>query len=476
MRRTIIGVIVFGVLVTFAAREVSAIPPFARKYGTSCSTCHVAIPKLNAYGDAFRRNGYALPAADKAFIKEKPVALGAKAWEQLWPKAIWPGEITGSVPFGAYMHQRLVWQFSEDDNKDTVFFDAPHELELLMGANLKGISFFGEWVFYEKEKNAAGLKRLFMQFNDVLGKHGLGENTLNIKLGRIEVGTMGGYKDGTKRLTMEHPITGDLRALENTGLAGWDTGYRWRMRDQQSGLEFNGILGHYFEYAVGVVNGEKSTVSEGKGSNSTNKDLFARIAYKFGGMGFDGHGTGEGLNETENWRDDSFTIGVYTYSGTTLKAGTSPSPSTENEFDRVGIDLRWQAGAFDLLAGYLAGSDGLDGTIGSDDVDSAAWFIEPTYRFMPWLIGLIRFEQFSVDCAGGGYDSVTAACAAGGTGILKEGTRINPHLLVLLRPNIRFGVEYLYEDRDWWKGHQPSPGTDDAKSSKWVKFNFQLVF
>jgi len=478
MRIIVRIVLIAAALSIFGVRDASAIPAFARKYATSCSTCHVAIPKLNAYGDAYRRNGYVLPAADKAFIKEEPVKLGAKAWEELWPKAIWPGEIQGSLPFSVYMHQRVVQQFSEDPTKDTVVFDAPHELELLMGGNFgKKISFFGEWIFYEKEKNAAGLKRLFVQFNDLFTKHGgLPENALNFKLGRIEPGTQGGYKDASKRLTMEHPITGDLRALENTGLAGWDTGYRWRMRDQQAGVELNGILKHFFEYSVGVVNGEKFTVSEGKGGTSNRKDSYARIAYKFGGLGFDGHGVGEGLNETQNWRDDSFTIGAYLYNGTTLQSGQAPGPTTENSFGRTGLDLRWQRGAFDLLAGYIDGTDELDGTIGSDDVDSQAWFIEPSYSFLPWIIGQIRLEKFKVECAAGGFDSSTSACGHGGTGALKEGTRINPHLLLLVRPNIRFGLEYLYEDRDWWKGATPVPGTDNAKNSKWIKANFQIVF
>ena len=475
---SVCGLVLTSLIGTLMPDTSQAIPPFARKYGTSCSTCHIAIPKLNSYGDAFRRNGYVLPAADKAFVKEQPVSLGAKAWEDLWPKSIWPGEIMGSVPFGVYMHQRAVRQFSEDGTKDTLIFDAPHELELLMGGNLgKKIGFFGEWVFYEKEKNAPGLKRLYVQFNDMFSKRGgLPENALNIKFGRIEPGTQGGYKDASKRLTMEHPITGDLRALENTGLSLWDSGFRWRMRDQQSGLEFNGILKHYFEYSAGILNGEKFTVSEGKGGQSTAKDSYARIAFKFGGMGFDGHGVGEGLNETQNWRDDSVTLGVYYYNGHTLQDGATVGPTTENDFDRLGADLRWQYNALDIMAGYIQGTDELDGTLSSDDVDSSAWFIEPSYRFLPWLIGQVRFEQFKVECDTGGFDSGTGACSGSGTGILKEGTRINPHLLFLIRPNIRFGLEYLYEDRDWWKGAEPISGTDDAKSSKWVKANFQIVF
>src|SRR5882762_5101608 len=34
------------------------IPAFARKYGMRCSACHLAVPALNAFGQAFKDNGY----------------------------------------------------------------------------------------------------------------------------------------------------------------------------------------------------------------------------------------------------------------------------------------------------------------------------------------------------------------------------------------------------------------------------------
>jgi hypothetical protein len=40
------------------AHRSSEIPAFARKYGLACSACHTAWPELNAFGQAFRDNGY----------------------------------------------------------------------------------------------------------------------------------------------------------------------------------------------------------------------------------------------------------------------------------------------------------------------------------------------------------------------------------------------------------------------------------
>src|SRR5512133_2027807 len=41
-----------------AAARAEAFPAFARKYGMSCSACHVAWPIFNQQGQNFRDNGY----------------------------------------------------------------------------------------------------------------------------------------------------------------------------------------------------------------------------------------------------------------------------------------------------------------------------------------------------------------------------------------------------------------------------------
>ncbi|MGA2537336.1 MAG: hypothetical protein ABSF53_15065 [Terracidiphilus sp.] len=45
-------------LIVCSIRPASAIPAFAKKTGLRCSACHEAWPKLNAFGQAFRDNGY----------------------------------------------------------------------------------------------------------------------------------------------------------------------------------------------------------------------------------------------------------------------------------------------------------------------------------------------------------------------------------------------------------------------------------
>src|SRR5881392_4121577 len=55
-----------------------AIPAFARKYGTSCQTCHTVYPKLTPFGEAFRRNGFRFPGTDSDYWKQDSITLQAK--------------------------------------------------------------------------------------------------------------------------------------------------------------------------------------------------------------------------------------------------------------------------------------------------------------------------------------------------------------------------------------------------------------
>jgi len=48
-----------------APRPAQAIPIFAQRYGFQCGVCHSVLPELNAFGNAFRNNGYRLPGLPK---------------------------------------------------------------------------------------------------------------------------------------------------------------------------------------------------------------------------------------------------------------------------------------------------------------------------------------------------------------------------------------------------------------------------
>ncbi|MDK1024472.1 MAG: hypothetical protein QGD92_09605 [Gammaproteobacteria bacterium] len=410
---------VFALLFAVWAPSASGIPAFARKYETACTTCHTMIPKRNSFGEAFRRNGYKMSEGDEDLIKQPQISLGAPAWKEQFPNAVWPTDIPFSVPFSAYVHQRLVYDPTQDDDKWQ--WDAPHEFELLVGGSYgDNISFYGTWVFFEKDKNAVGLKQFWLQFEDLLGP----ENAFNVKIGRMEPAITWGNRDNDRK-TMEHMPIYDMRVAD---------GSKWRMRDQQSGLELNGILGSRFEYAVGIVNGDKKT------QVFKPMDTYFRVAYKFGGMGLDGSGGDfDSLRQVNNWEDNSVSIGLYGYSGTNMM--TAGTDAWENEFDRMGVDVKILFNRFDVRLGWVDGTDDNPSAPGAGaKKDSDGWFVETDVILYPWLSVVGRYGRTEIDGA--------------------EKKHVTLALVGLIRANIRVSLE-LY--------NEPHRSTDELR---WVKLNF----
>ena len=83
-------------------RDAGAVPSFARKYQTSCLTCHTVYPVLNPFGEAFRRNGYRFPSqknsVDSDSVKSSMVALGQEEYKKNFPGSVWPASIPDAIP------------------------------------------------------------------------------------------------------------------------------------------------------------------------------------------------------------------------------------------------------------------------------------------------------------------------------------------------------------------------------------------
>jgi hypothetical protein len=110
MRKHAAALVIAAVLITVVVLDMAvppqadAIPAFARKYRTSCTTCHDNFPHLNDFGKAFKDAGFKFPTDDQVFLKEPPVMLGAPAQKEMWPRTVWPGTIPGMPPIGLRMN------------------------------------------------------------------------------------------------------------------------------------------------------------------------------------------------------------------------------------------------------------------------------------------------------------------------------------------------------------------------------------
>jgi hypothetical protein len=66
-------------LASRGSQTASAIPAFAKKTGLRCSACHEAWPKLNAFGQAFRDNGYQIGNERDSPVYQSPLYWPAGA-------------------------------------------------------------------------------------------------------------------------------------------------------------------------------------------------------------------------------------------------------------------------------------------------------------------------------------------------------------------------------------------------------------
>src|SRR6266581_2182650 len=159
-----LGPAAFALLALVATESTAlAVPAFARKYQTSCQTCHIVFPKLNAFGEAFRLRGYRMPGETEAMVKQPPVSLGAPAYKKLWPQAIWPGEISSAVPLAVNVKLADV-NTSSIDEEGTVSsikndFQFPQEVNIF-GAGTLGehVSYLGEVIFGENPDGSVAVE------------------------------------------------------------------------------------------------------------------------------------------------------------------------------------------------------------------------------------------------------------------------------------------------------------------------------
>lgn len=394
-----------------SASDAMAIPVWSRKYRTGCSTCHAIFPKLNYFGKAFRNNGYRFPGdLEETATKEPPVIMGAEAYKKLFPRALWPSDVPAAVPLAIRGISRFNW--FEDDR--TTSFEFPHEVEVLAGGTLgETFSFFSE-LEVENEDNENELEMvLALQYDP--------RPWLHMRMGTVMPHPIPDHL----RLTAAHYSPYDTRTTPGSltlrppnpnrtsatvSIAAGTEDSRWRLRDDQAGVEVWGARNGPrnrggLTWGVGLVNGQ------GLVDSNDRKDVFARVAYKFGGYGE--LGAGEMPQDIEFWRDDSVKVGFFAYNGrsrntyegsTTVVVGTPGSglatvaadSTIENDFNLAGVEFDWWIKDLNLFGLYMRQDD--DNPRGTgESIDTDAWFVEANYTVYPWLVGILRYGQTAQD-------------------------------------------------------------------------------
>ncbi|MFZ0451626.1 MAG: hypothetical protein WAL98_20505 [Desulfatiglandaceae bacterium] len=365
MRRILLGsifLVVFSVLfLIFFPGKADAIPAFARKYKTSCMLCHAPFPKLTAMGEAFRLNGYKLPEADEIYVKEQPVSMGADAYKQVFPDAVWPSHIPGVPPLAIRIVGGMQYHpYGPQTNRSD--FNFPGEFTLLgAGSFDKNLAFYANLGIEREDDgsystNPAGWLMWQNLFSGTIGKH-----YLNIKAGNV-----GRHTIALPNTRNENSFTAeDYLYVDAMGL------------DNEPGLQADGY-GRRWRYGVGVVEGN---------SDNSQKDFYGAFSLKFGGLGYDGSGGkseagGVGTSPSGYWRDDSVQVGFFTY--------RSYIDENAYRFDRIGGDVRVNYKDLSMAGGYITGDN--HETHEQTDV----WFAEAQYFVFPWMVPYLRYENLTV--------------------------------------------------------------------------------
>ena len=465
-----------------AASPASAIPAFARKYATSCQTCHIAYPKLNNFGETFRLLGYHMPGETEEQIKEAPTSLGAEAYKRVWPNAVWPGAIPSHVPV-AVVSQFLVQSDPETDY-DFVF---PSEVALVAaGTAGENISFFGEIGFEQEVEDGVRESSASVEHMDFRFIRPIHDSlAFNVKIGAFQPELVSTF-DHARRLTVaNYDSMFGVQTLAVGGAAEVGGGHHGggggiALPAIARGFEGYGVVAHRFLWTAGIVNG----LEPGQDSFDANerKDFYGRVAYKWGGLAPDGSNADTFATSDKNWRETSFRLGAFAYVGDASgvlvpvsahdEAGghgaepaaehgalTSPALFLPHEGEpepapaflentdstRYGLDFNLFFNDLNLFGAYVNGEDDLrafaadhDGAPGAFLVHESgnftydAWFLEAdAVMHYPWLHGAARYETVDLPAPGAqDFDRATVSVTG------------------LIRANVKSVLEYTWDLND----------------------------
>lgn len=395
MKKIIVLMGVFVMASLMMTQDALAIPAFARRYKTSCATCHIAYPKLNAFGRAFMYNGYQFPGGiekDKDQVKEEEVQMGSEAYKRVWPDAIWPNSISQAIPLGFVIEAETAYLPNAPSGEPKILFnEIPSELEILGGGNFSdNISYFAEVAIAGEEVE---IEMAHISFDNILPN-----NALSLKVGKI--------------VPLVTPFSNMRRLTAKYWFANKPLGdNQWNLDRTQRGFEIRGLLGKEkrFIYSAGLVEGRKNEINEAK-------DFYFHAGYKLGGMQLDGTQLATQAGPSEPWRDNSVRFDAFFYSGRATLIG-----GQKDDFTQVGGSLDLYYDRFNLSALVAVQNDDHPVIGQTFDGTGTHFMVEGTYVLFPWLLPNLRYERFKATL---GDESETEQ-------------RFVPGLVALIRANVK---------------------------------------
>jgi hypothetical protein len=454
------GGIVLALLLGWSS-PAQAIPAFARKYGTSCLTCHTVYPKLTPFGEAFRRNGFRFPGTDSDFVKQDPVPLGQEAYKELFPAMAWPGTVASSVPIAVGFNGQAVVHPSKTSGAAVLDNGARFSLDNLMteghlwagGSFDDKTTFFGEITF---SSDHVEIEHARVQFNDLVGP----KHAVNLSVGKqfASLSSFGPHSSYVADVL--------IPPLAVSGLYG-SADPSWNVADKYNSIELTSIIKGRFNMAVGIAAGANAAGVNPGVANSNN--VYAHAGYKLGGMRLDGEGAAGPANPMKPWAERSLTLDVFAYHAEStfgIPSAATP-PVMDDKIWSYGAGLRAQLDSLELDAGIYQERHSqvlADGT----GVHALSNYEELSYVVFPWMVPALRIE-------------ISQLQPTGGASI--HDLRIIPGIAFLVRPNLKLSLIGLIEqangmpDGGWGSaGGFAAPKAGSVKEIESIVASFAFAF
>ena len=343
-----VGLVILVVSVLASVKDSEALPAWARKYTAECAMCHYpAIPRLNSFGQQFRRAGYRAPVE---FNQDQDV-----------------------TKVGEFLAGRLRTQLAYDNTEGRIERSEFRSPEAAL--------------FY-----AGAFSRHFSGY-----LHGFADNSTNVDFH----GHLQGVLGNANRFVSVR--AGQMHMLQQEGFGGFDrpTGIT-TTPVHSTALTRNGVPVFNFDQRQ---KGIELAYVQGRGR------LLAQITNGLDAAGSGTASSGDidpqkdYLLAYEHILDEVASgLTAFYYNGTTHGTATSSALSRRFDFSRLGVNANkilpvTGLGFVELQGGYIRSYDNVPAQVGQD-VEGNAWYVESKqYLTGPDLTVLERVSLIDLDAA-----------------------------------------------------------------------------
>jgi hypothetical protein len=295
----IFSLAVTGYLFLFSPNPAYGLPVFAKKYALPCTACHVAFPKLNDFGIAFRDNGYQM-GTERDTPLENPV--------------ISPFSMRTTPIFSVETVKGVPTDQNSSDTITTGSFNLTGLDILSAGVLARNISY--GLVITPFLDNAVDLEGAWIRFSNIMDS-----SWINVKAGKHELDIPFSEKRG-----LALTGTGGSYLINHYHPGGIANSNGFEMGNNQYGIE---LMGHdkssRIRYVIDLNNGSNPSSNQ---TTSIHANVYSHLM-----VGADQEGASERFGLLVNagrWPTSAKTVSGTTLSGT----GDNTVP-----YFRAGTDL-----------------------------------------------------------------------------------------------------------------------------------------